>query len=351
MTEQSARFRLMGLEPSPYTMKVQSFLRFKNIPYQWVSRNLKAEKEYQAHAKVQLIPLLFFPNGETMQDSTPILERLENEYPNPSIHPDDPALWFLSCLFEEFGDEWCNKLMFFQRWFYVVDAKATGQRLARERFEGEWWSSMVRPLVARMMVRRMVPRLVYSGGNETNIPQLKASFEALSAMLEAHFQARPYLMGARPCFGDFGLWCNLYQAWTDPTANAHLEATAPRLVAYIKRMMNPAVEGDFESLEALKPTLTPILTQEMATRFLPWMEANHRAFHAGEKETSLQMNGHLFQQRTFKYQAATLDELRRKFSTVSGHAELTSLLAETGCLSFMTPAADLAAEASSSAAL
>jgi len=85
MTEHSVGFRLLGLEPSPYTMKVQSFLRFKSIPYQWVSRNLKAEREYQAHAKVQLIPLLFFPNGETMQDSTPILERLDTEYPSPSI--------------------------------------------------------------------------------------------------------------------------------------------------------------------------------------------------------------------------------------------------------------------------
>ncbi len=335
MSENKAGFRLMGLEPSPYTMKVDAFLKFKSIPYVWVSRNLKAEKEYQAHAKVQLIPLLFFPNGDTMQDSTPILERLDTEYPEPAIHPKDETLWFLSCLFEEFGDEWCNKLMFFQRWFYDADAKATGRRLAKERFDGEWWSVLAQPIVAHMMVRRMVPRLVYSGGNETNIPQLKASFEALSAMLETHFQTRPYLLGARPCFGDFGLWCNFYQAWTDPTAKAFLETNAPTLVAYIKRMRNPSVEGDFESLEALKPTLMPILKQEMATRFLPWMEANDRAFQAGEKETSLQMNGQLFQQRTFKYQALTLDELRRKFATVSGAVELESLLEETGCLRFL----------------
>ena len=335
MSDKAAGYRLMGLEPSPYTMKVDAFLRFKSIPYQWVSRNLRAEKEYQAHAKVQLIPLLFFPNGDTMQDSTPILERLDAEHPEPSIHPDDPALNFLSCLFEEFGDEWCNKLMFFQRWFYDADAKSTGKRLAEERYGGEWWSGIVKPFVAHMMVRRMVPRLVYSGGNETNIPQLKASFEALSAMLDTHFQSRPYLMGARPCFGDFGLWCNLYQAWTDPTAKTYLETNAPNLVAYIKRMRHPSVEGDFEALDALKPTLLPILKQEMATRFLPWMEANQRAFHGGESETSLQMNGQLFQQKTFKYQAVTLDELRRKFAAAAGNAELEGLLEETGCLSFL----------------
>jgi len=290
---------------------------------------------------VQLIPLLFFPNGDTMQDSTPILERLDAEYPEPSMHPQDPALWFLSCLFEEFGDEWCNKLMFFQRWFYEADAKATGQRLARERFSGEWWSGAARPFAARMMVRRMVPRLVYSGGNETNIPQLKLSFQNLSALLEAHFQRRPYLLGGRPCFGDFGLWCNFYQAWTDPTANAYLEANAPALVAYIKRMLEPSVEGEFDALQALKPTLTPILVQEMATRFLPWMAANHRAFHGGQKETRLEMNGQLFQQKTFKYQAVTLDELRRKFSTVADDANLARLLETTGCLPFMTAGTEM----------
>lgn len=335
MHKPAKKFRLMGLEPSPYTVKVESFLKFKNIPYEWVSRSRKVEKLFQEHAKVQLIPLLFFPSGETMQDSTPIIERLDKEYPAPAIHPEDETLWFLSCLFEEFGDEWCNKLMFFQRWFYKADAEATGKRLAKELLQGQWWAPIARPFFARFMVRRMVPRLVYSGGNETNIPQLKESFIDLTAMLEAHFQTRPYLLGARPCFGDFGLWCNLYQAWTDPTAKAHLEAKAPALVAYIRRMLSPSVEGEFETLAALKPTLTLILQKEVAARFLPWMEANQRAFHAGEKETRLTMNGQVFQQKTFKYQAVTLDELRRKFSTAKHNQALREILGETGCLSFL----------------
>ncbi|MEL6244881.1 MAG: glutathione S-transferase family protein [Pseudomonadota bacterium] len=345
MPDTAPRFRLMGLEASPYTMKVQSFLRFKEIPYDWVNRSMKTEKLFQEHAKVQLIPLLFFPSGETMQDSTLIIERLEKEHPDPAIHPEDPALWFLSCLFEEFGDEWCNKLMFFQRWFYEADAKATGRRLARDRLEGQWWAPFARPLAARLLVRRMVPRLVYSGGNETNIPELKQSFIELSAMLDAHFQDRPYLLGGRPCFGDFGLWCNLYEARTDPTAGAYLEKNAPKLVDYLKRMLTPASEGPFETLDALRPTLTPILQREMAERFLPWMEANHQAWRAGRKETSLTMNGSLFQQKTFKYQAGMLDELRRKFGSVASTPPLAALMKETGCLPFLTPAEEMKGDA------
>ncbi len=335
MSQTQSRFRLMGLGASPYTMKVASFLKFKGIQYDWISRSMKTEPLFQKHAKVQLIPLLFLPSGETMQDSTLIIERLEGDHPDPTIHPEDQTLWYLSCLFEEFGDEWCNKLMFFQRWFYEADAKATGKRLAKERLEGQWWAFLARPIVSRLLVRRMVPRLVYSGGNEVNIPQLKQSFVDLSAMLDTHFQARPYLLGGRPCFGDFGLWCNYYQAWTDPTANAYLEANAPALVAYIKRMLSPGIEGPFETFEALFPTLEPILEKEMACRFLPWMEANHRAWHAGEKETSLTMNGSLFRQKTFKYQAQTLDELRRKLASTSGNETLLGLLDRSGCLPFL----------------
>ena len=337
MTAGTSRFRLLGLEASPYTMKVKSYLTYKGLPFEWVTRSMANEPLFQKHAKVQLIPLLFFPDGDTMQDSTLIIERLEAESGGTSIHPEDRTLWFLSCLFEEFGDEWCNKLMFFQRWFYKADAKATGARLAHDRLEGKWYRPIVKPIIAHLLVRRMVPRLVYSGGNATNIPQLKQSFEHLVAMLDAHVAERPYLLGGRPSFGDFGLWCNLYEAWTDPTAKAYLEKHGPHVVGYVQRMLAPSAAGPFETLETLKPTLLPILRQEMATRFLPWMEANHAAFHADRKETRLTMNGQTFQQKTFKYQANTLDELRRKFSAVADEPALVDLLGKTGCLAFLNP--------------
>ena len=73
----------MGLDPSPYTVKVASYFTFKGIDFQWLSRTRKREKLFQAHAKVQLIPLLFLPSGETLQDSTLIIERLEGEHPEP----------------------------------------------------------------------------------------------------------------------------------------------------------------------------------------------------------------------------------------------------------------------------
>ena len=54
-------------------------------------------------------------------------------------------------------------------------------------------------------------------------PQIEDSFRETLALLEAHLAPRPYLMGARPAFADFGLWPQIYEAWTDPTAGALVE--------------------------------------------------------------------------------------------------------------------------------
>ena len=85
-------------------------------------------------------------------------------------------------------------------------------------------------------------------------------------------------------------------------------------------------------MEQLLPTLEPILSGDIATRFLPWMVANEAAWNAGEKETTLTMNGQLFRQKTFKYQAVTLAELRRKYLSVAEHQPLNDVLTRTGCL-------------------
>ncbi len=99
-----------------------------------------------------------------------------------------------------------------------------------------------------------------------------------------------------------------------------------------------ARDGDFDALEDLAPTLRPILSQEVAARFLRRMKANHHAFHAGETRTKLQMNGTQSQQKTLKYQANTFDELRRKFATVADHTVVGVLLGDTECLTFLEAA-------------
>ena len=105
----SGEYRIHGVEISPYSVKVRSYFRYKGIPHRWIPRNQDQQGEYQKYAKLPLVPLVVTPDEEAIQDSTPIIERVDADFPEPSIHPNDPVANFISILLEEFGDEWGNK--------------------------------------------------------------------------------------------------------------------------------------------------------------------------------------------------------------------------------------------------
>src|SRR5512147_2441278 len=129
-------YRIFGLELSPYSVKVRSYFRYKQIPHEWVVRHMGNMAEFQQHAKLPLIPLVIAPDGSATQDSTPIIEALEAKFPEPSIHPPDAASAFLSALLEEYGDEWGNKWMFHYRWWYEADRESAALRIAQGNLPG-----------------------------------------------------------------------------------------------------------------------------------------------------------------------------------------------------------------------
>jgi glutathione S-transferase len=322
---------ILGRPESGYSVKVRSAMRYKRVPHEWLDRCHRTEKLFQAHAQVQLIPLVFRPDGTAVQDSTPMLEELEARHPEPSFHPADPGLRFLSEILEEYGDEWANKLMFHHRWGCRADQKHRSGTLARGMLEGHPLR-LFAPLVAPFIVRRMVPRMAFAGANRNNAPILVESFANLVGMLQNHLERRPYLLGGRPSFGDFGLWGQLYQAWTDPTCGAHLNDRGPAIVSWIERMLDPKPESDFEPFESLEPTLRPLFAREVGPRFFAWDAANAVAWKAAEAQTELTMDGRLYCQKTFKYPARTLSILRGKLERTAGDARLRWFLGETGCL-------------------
>ena len=330
-------FGLMGIPDSGYSMKVGAALKYKGLRYRWLQR-FKYRKVFQTHASVQLIPMLFLPDGSVMQDSTPILDMLEARYPEPAMHPDEPAVRFLSVLLEEYGDEWGNKLMFHYRWGYPEDQRHRGRSLAAATFGGvtfEWLGKLAAPLVAPLIIKRMIPRMAFAGANENNKPLLVESFTNVADILQAHLASRSYLFGERPAYGDFGLWGQLYQAYDDPSCGAILTERAPAVVAWLKRMLEPEARGEFESLTALAPTLAPLFAREVGPRFLAWSAANAVAWDAQEKETRLTMDGKRYYQKTFKYPAGSLTLLRQRYTEASGDAALTAFLSDNGCLHFL----------------
>lgn len=322
-------YRIFGSELSPYSIKVRSYFRYKRIPHEWVVRDSTNQEEFQRHAKLPLVPLVIGPDGRSWQDSTPIIEHFESLFPEPSIHPDDPALRFLSALLEEYGDEWGNKPMFHYRWFYEPDQRSAAERLARSMMPGIDEASVAGAM--EMVRSRMVPRLALVGSSADTAGPIEASLRRQIDVLEQHLASRAFLFGGRPSFGDFGLFAQLHQCSTDPTPGAILREHGPRVLAWIDRMLDPVAVGPFEPWQALAGTLMPLLRDEVGATFLPWSIANAQAIASGASQVELELGGKPFRQEPQKYHAKSLAALRARYAAVSERGALDPVLDAAGC--------------------
>jgi glutathione S-transferase len=327
-------YRIFGAEISPYSVKVRSYYRYKGIPHEWIVRSGETQAESQKYAKLPLIPIVATPEDEGIQDSTPIIEKMEAKFPEPSIHPDDPTLAFLSALIEEFGDEWGNKWMFHYRWAREADQNSAGERIVRAMMPNgsdEQVAAMVDNIKGRM-----VGRVYFVGSNERTAPQIEASWNEAVDLLDKHLAERDFLFGARPSFGDFGLWGQVYNAWTDPTCGEILNSRCPNVVAWIERMLEPKAGGDFETWDALHATLVPFIETQIGGLFLPWSDANAKALESGAEEFSVELRGQTWDQKPQKYHARSLAKLRERYAAVADKSDLEPILERTGCLSFLS---------------
>jgi glutathione S-transferase len=329
----STDFRIFGSELSPYSVKVRSYFRYKGLPHEWIPRSPAVQAEFQKYAKLPLVPLVVTPDGVGIQDSTPIIEQLEARHPDPSIVPADPTLAFLSALLEEYGDEWGNKWMFHYRWFYQPDTWATAERIALQMMGARGTLAVAETRSA--VAERMTGRLGFVGSSDKTRATIEGSFKRVLELLEAHLATRPYLLGGRPAMADFGLWAQLYEAATDPTPGAIMRASSPKVMAWVQRMVSPGSDGPFEAWDALAPTLSPLLAEEVGGLFLPWSAANAAAIARDDKTFDMNLAGAGWSQTPQKYHARSLAEIRRKYAAASTAPGLAAILEQTGCLKYL----------------
>ena len=325
---------IFGAEESPYSVKVRSYFRYKSpLSFEFVGRNVDPEK-YQKHAKLPLVPLVVLNNEDSaLQDSTPIIDTLEDRFGEPSLHPEDDICRFISILLEEFGDEWGNKWMFHYRWYRDADSLACATRLARSGNPG-MPDDVAKEMVAKVL-DRMVNRIWFVGSNETTAPLIEHSFQTTIKLLDDHLAHRPYLFGARPGYADFALWAQIYETNRDPTPMCFINQTE-HVQSWVARMVDPSSDGDFESWESVQSTLLPLLEKIVGAQFLPWSVANAAAIERGQEEFTTELQDGTWTQKPQRYHAKSLAVLRQKFVPFQDNAELRKVLEQTGCLQHLT---------------
>jgi len=330
------KYRIFGGAISPYSAKVRSYFRYKGIPHEWILRDTNTMAEYKKYARLPIVPTVATPNDEGLQDSTPIIETMEAQVSEPSIHPDSGTLRFLSELIEEFGDEWGNKWLFHYRWARDVDQRSATERLVASIMpdsSGEEREKMAQDIRARMSDRGWV-----IGSNDKTAPLIEDSFKEGAQLIDQHLASRSYLFGGRPSLADFGLAAQIHQAWGDPTAGAILASGHDAICRWIDKMLDPKAEGEFETWSSLQPTLTPLLEKQVRP-FLLWSAANAVAVESGAEEFTVDLDGRSWTQTVGgpqRYHAKSLREIRRKYSEQHSNSELREILETARCNEMLT---------------
>jgi glutathione S-transferase len=333
------RIELTGAAGSPYTRKMLGVLRYRHLPYSvfWGNGNIP---EGYPEPKVRLLPTFFFPDGEDgalvpVTDSTPIIRRLETDYPERSVIPQNPTLKFMNALIEDYADEWLTKAMFHFRWAHEADWKNAAPLLV-------YWGMNTAPedmadKFAADFAKRQIDRLYVVGSNEVTAETIESSYVRLIEILDRLISRKGFVLGGRPASADFALFGQLTQlAVIEPTSAKLTSDTSQRVRAWVDIMedlsgLKPS-DDDWFSAEEASEALGPLLA-EIGRTYTPAMIANAKAVMKGDATFETEIDGRHWTQPTFKYQAKCVSWLRDDHAGLSDNERgaVDAVLSGSGC--------------------
>lgn len=327
-----------GAPGSPYTRKMLAVLRYRRIPYRFLTPPVAAARGLPA-PKVALLPTLYFegPGGaiEAATDSSPMIRRLETLYADRAIVPPDPALAFLDRLIEDYADEWLTKPMFHYRWAYPDDIRRSQRVLPFYRGLSRPDDEIAR--AGEAFAQRQISRLRVVGSNATTAPVIEDSYKRFLALFDAHLRDHPFLLGGRPAASDFACYGQLTQlALFDPTPTGIAIDIAPRVFAWTALAEDLSGHepqaADWLEADALPDSLRALFA-EIGRVYAPVMFTNARAVQAGAAQVETSVDGRVWRQDPFPYQAKCLMWLREARAALDAPARkaVDRVLEGTGC--------------------
>lgn len=253
-----------GAPLSLFSGKARAYLDWKGVDYE---ERLAVPEVYRdiivPAVGRPVIPVVETADGGIVQDTTCIIDHYEALRPDPSVYPAGPRQRLAALLLETFGDEWLVIPAMHYRWNYNEDwAYSEFGTVALPDGTPEEQYALGRKRAGPF--RGSLPML---GVTPATIPAIETAYEALLADLSAHFERYDFLFGSRPSIGDFGLIGPLYaHLYRDPASGAIMDRLAPRVAAWVRRMVevDQPGSGEFLAEDSVPGTLLPILARQMA---------------------------------------------------------------------------------------
>jgi len=332
---------ILGVPASPYTRKMLAYLRFRNIPYSYISGDTKSYllKHDLEIPKPPLLPVVIMQDelGERRVacDSSPIIRNLEKSFPIREAIPQNKIVALLNSLLEDYGDEWITKYMFHYRWHHAPDIKNAASLLPfysnilgsdkEIKASGEFFSKI------------QIERLWVVGSSDNTANIIKESFERFIIILANMLAKHRFLLGSRPSSADFAFFGQLTQLTQfDPTSRSFVEEKYPRVRAWVDLIEDLSgyeiEQQEWLSIKDSKVHLQDFLL-EIGKTYVPTMLANEEAILNKKDSWDTKVLGKTWMQKSFSYQKKCLQWLRDEFNALSKaeQDDFLSILAGTNC--------------------
>lgn len=331
---------IVGVPASPYTRKMLAVLRYRRIPYaiEWGNPRDFVRKHEVAEPKPILLPIMIFEDGgerKAVTDSTPIIRHLEDEFPLRGVIPNCQRLAFLNYVLEDFADEWVTKHMFHYRWHFEADKEKASTVIPLQHAID--LAEDQHQIAKQNFADLQTSRLWVVGSNENTAPIIEASYTRLLKILDRCLSLSPYLFGNRPSSADFSLYGQLTQLiGFDSTSSTIAHEVSPRLVAWLDIVEDLSGENvtdsDWMSYSEASENLAPLF-EELGRGYVPALLANAKAVEGGESTWATQIDGAMWEQRSFPYQAKCLRWINEEFQRLEfkDREQVESFLTESLC--------------------
>ncbi|MBW2287964.1 MAG: glutathione S-transferase family protein [Deltaproteobacteria bacterium] len=336
------RVRVHGAKISYFTGKLESYLRYREIPYDFVPSR---PDQLRKRAGAAQLPAVALPDGRFITDTTPIISWFEQQHPASPVVPEDPLQAFTCRLIEDYADEWLWRPAMHYRWSYDVDKYLLSREIVRELTTG----IPVPAVFKRFMIRQRQLRVFVTGDgvNPATRPHVEGSYLCALDLLSSIFERRPFVLGARPTLADIGLMGPMLRHFShDPTPAAIMQERAPAVWEWVARMWN--AKASKLSGGALVPgvpsDLEPLLA-EIGETHLEYLSANAIAWQGGDGRFDVTIQGTAYRRvPASRYRVWCLEELRKRFADLpeTAASEARGLLQKNRCWEPLWRPADLA---------
>lgn len=264
----TVKYVLYAAEFSLYSGKARSYLRYKRIPFDEVLSSRKIYRDIIIpKTGVRFIPVVKTPDDRYLQDTSHIIDVLEQEYPQRSVIPDDPCQRLASLLFELYGDEWLLIPAMHYRWNHD-NFPFIFEEFGRTIFPG--LPRFVQRILGKRIGARFAGFLPLLGITDATGEAIENWYEMdFLPALNRHFGNHDFLFGGRPSIGDFGLIGPLYaHLYRDPYPGTVMRRDAPNVAAWVERMNQPGdYYGEWLADDEIADTLTPIFKRMFAEQW------------------------------------------------------------------------------------